>query len=315
MTPLRVIVVGAGEMGRRHMSAVRSAGDRVVAVADVSLPRAREAAAEAGADAYAGLEEALAGVIADVVIVATPSSGHLTQGLMALRAGLDVLVEKPHRLPGEDPAATRAALPGRRYVVGMTTRHWPGVQALAEAAGSGSLGRVLSYTDRIHFRLREGDLPAWYFDASVSGGGVVVTNGVHAVDRARAVLGADLELGDARLARLYADHGCEDSAEIRLHTAEGVPVQLSLLWAPYEPLDAGILLTASAGAGLVRMDGSWCIVNAEGRSEGPPIRADEPFVRQWESFREGRPGFGLDDLEPTLALIERIYAATPRSAS
>ena len=312
MTPLRVLVVGSGAMGRRHMRAVQAAGDRVVAVADENLPRAREAAAEVGADAHASLEDALAGVSADVAVIATPSSGHLGQALVALRAGLDVLVEKPHRVPGEDPSAVRGALPGRRYVVGMTTRHWLGVQALAEAVGSGSLGRVLSYTDRIHFRLGEGDLPAWYFDASVSGGGVVVTNGVHAVDRARAVLGADLELEDARLSRLYADHGCEDSAELNLRTAEGVPVQLSLLWAPYEPLDTGILVTASSGAGVVRMDGSWCIVTGEGRSEGPPIEADEPFVRQWESFREGRSGIGLDDLEPTLALIERIYGQYAR---
>lgn len=311
MSPLRVLVVGAGEMGREHAAAVQAAGDHVVAIADENPERARELAGRSGATAYPSLEHALVAeqldaLPLDTVVIATPSTQHLTQSLTALRAGLDVLVEKPHRVPGEDASAVRAALTGRHYAVGMTTRHWPGVEALVDAARSGSLGEILSWVDRIHFRLADDALPGWYFDAKAAGGGVALTNGVHALDRARAALG-DLELDLARLTRVFAGHGTEDSAELRLRTRTGAPVDLSLLWAPYEPVATGIAVAGTTGAARVRMDGSWSVVTADGHADGPPVDAGEPFARQWEAFRSRWPGFGLDELEPTLELVEKIY--------
>jgi ABC-type dipeptide/oligopeptide/nickel transport system ATPase component len=93
---------------------------------------------------------------------------------------MDVLVEKPHRIPGQDPQALAEAIAssGKRYFVGMTTRHWPGVRAAARAAADGRLGRPLAYTDRIAYRLGPSDLAPWYFDPKTSGGGALLTNGV-----------------------------------------------------------------------------------------------------------------------------------------
>ena len=309
MTGRAVVVVGAGVIGTRQLHAVLHAGDRVVAVVDGDLDRATALAAESGASAFTSLPAAVAAVGADAVIIATPSASHLRLALDAVQLRCDVLVEKPHRVPGEDAGALATALErtGRHFAVGMTTRHWPGVRALAAALAAGEFGELLSYTDTMHFQLGPDDLPGWYFNRAVSGGGVLLTNGVHAIDRARALLGEPLELLHARLRTVFPEHETEDSAELVLTTDSGAPVLLSMLWSPVAATGAGVAVTGTRGFGRVAMDGSWSIRTDAGERSGPAIDADEPFAAQWLSFRDAEPGFGLGDLEPTLQMIENCY--------
>jgi predicted dehydrogenase len=96
--PLRVVVVGAGHMGRSHAQKVAALCGRdgrlaLTAVVDIDLERARKLATELGAAATADAEEAFRG--ADAAIVAVPTSAHFGLVRAALDAGLDVLVEKP----------------------------------------------------------------------------------------------------------------------------------------------------------------------------------------------------------------------------
>lgn len=301
-----VLVVGAGAMGRRHAAAVRAAGDRLTVVVDADVTRAADL--DAGAQPVATLEEALQLTDRfDTAIVATPSAAHLEQTTRLAEAGVPVLVEKPHRIPGQNPAALlRAVEAGAEVFVGMSTRHWPGIQAVAQVVASGALGEVLSYTDRMAFQLSAGALPAWYFDANASGGGILVTNGVHALDRAAAILGA-LDGVEARLTSVLPGHTVDDHAYLRFNagSTEGV---IELLWAPYEPTATGLIVVGTRGVASVEMDGSWRIVDEAGVRAGDAIDIDtEPFQRQWAAFRTGVRGFGITDLEPTLALIESLY--------
>lgn len=309
MSQRSVLVVGAGVIGHRHMQAATTFGERISAVVDGDRARAEAAAAHYGAQPFASLTEALAGSEADVVVIATPSTQHQAQSIEALASGAQVLVEKPHRVPADDPTQLAAAVAGStgRYAVGMTTRHWPGVRAVASAVATGELGSVLSYTDRMHFPLAPDDLAPWYFDRAVSGGGVLLTNGVHAIDRARAILAADLRVVTSRLVTVFPSHGVEDSAELRLVTPDGIPVDLSMLWSPALPHFTGLTITGTDGFAHVDMDGSWLIHGSAGERAGGAVTEQEPFDLQWASFASGESGFGFDDLEPSLALIEHVY--------
>lgn len=303
----RVLVVGAGVMGHRHAAAVRAAGDRIAVVVDADAARA--AALDADAAAVTTLDEALLRADElDAAIVATPSGAHLEQTLALAAAGIPVLVEKPHRVPGQDPAPLLAAVAaGADVMVGMSTRHWPGIVAAAEAVAAGELGDILSYVDRMGFRLDAGALPPWYFDTATSGGGVLVTNGVHALDRAAALLGAPLAEISGRLTPVLPGHAVEDHAVVRFRVGrtEGL---VELLWMPYPPAGTGLVITGTLGVATVGMDGAWRIETDGETREGPAIDIDvEPFARQWGAFRRRDPGFAVADLEPTLALIEQLY--------
>ena len=302
----RVLVVGAGAMGHRHAAAVRTAGDRVTVVVDADLARAR--ALDENALPFDSLTGALDGPEEiDAAIIATPSFQHLDQLTTLAAAGIPTLVEKPHRIPGQDPSPLRAAVAdGAEVFVGMSTRHWPAYVELGRAVRDGELGELLTYTDRMAFALPDGALPAWYFDRSVSGGGVLVTNGVHALDRARALLGPLTDV-HATMRSVIPGHDTEDHAAVHFR-AGGTSGVIELLWAPYESLGTGLVITGTRGSACVGMDGSWRIVTAAGESSGDAIDIDTvPFLAQWRAFRSRVDGFGVDDLEPTLTLIESLY--------
>lgn len=98
MTPIRVLVVGVGHMGRLHAAKVleRSRGEGgvvLVAVSDADPERMRKVAAELGVAAEADPRRLFPGL--DAVIIAVPTVHHFDWCSAALSAGLDVLVEKP----------------------------------------------------------------------------------------------------------------------------------------------------------------------------------------------------------------------------
>ncbi len=311
MTAIRVGIVGAGAMGRRHAAAVRAHGDTVAAVHDPDPENTAELIAEnPGAVSVAAHELAS---MADAAVIATPSPQHLAQAIELLDAGLDVLVEKPHRIPGQDPEPLLESLrrSGRMCMVGMTTRHRPGFAAVAQAVRDGVIGSILGYDDAVHFPLGRDSLPAWYFDPARSGGGVLLTNGVHVLDRARAALQSELTLDGARLVRVFPEHGTEDAAEVTLHAAGGIPVHVSLLWSPTGSPEPGLRITGTRGAAVVRQDGSWELVTEYGITTGDAVPESVPLGIQWGAFRDRVTGFAVADLEPTLCLIEEIYRRHP----
>ena len=131
--PLRVAVVGAGEMGRNHLrvySALK--GVEVVAVVDPDAERAERAAAQYGCRALASVE-GLVGLV-EAASVAVPSSSHADVGAFLLDHGVHCLIEKPLATTRDecrlliDTAARRGVV----LLVGHVERFNPVVQQLAE---------------------------------------------------------------------------------------------------------------------------------------------------------------------------------------
>jgi predicted dehydrogenase len=156
--------------------------------------------------------------------------------------------------------------------------------------------------------LRREAFPPWYFSREISGGGILLTNGVHAIDRARTLLKSDLVLNSAQLTKMYASYQCKDSAEIRFTTKGNVAVDISLSWLPYEPIGTGITVVGTQGSAQIAINDCWNITTIKETRSGGAIGIDVlRFRRQWCAFLAGTPGFLLSDLEPTLNQIESPY--------
>ena len=129
--PVRVAVVGVGEMGRRHVRVLAAhVGFEVVGVVDASPRAAAAAARELAVPHLASAADAHAA--ADVVVVATPIGAHDEGVLAALEASRHVLVEKP--ICGSFADAERllalARARGAQLFVGHSERFNPVVRAL-----------------------------------------------------------------------------------------------------------------------------------------------------------------------------------------
>jgi predicted dehydrogenase len=172
-TPLKVGIVGFGEIAQYHLRHLTACGASVVgAVTRRQLPP--------GLAAFESLERMLPHV--DAITVATPNYLHAASCLQAIDAGIAALIEKPLCITSTELAALERALPrARRPVhVGYRLRWNPALRALRDRVRP----RVsVACTYRLGLeRLARGK--PWTCVAAQSGG-PWFTLGVHALDVAR----------------------------------------------------------------------------------------------------------------------------------
>ena len=211
MEKIRIAVVGAGQFGRNHCRVVANSPQAVLAaVVDTEPSRAAETAAQYSCEAFSDTAE-LSGR-ADAAIVAVPTSHHADVGCRLLRAGLDVLVEKPIApdLASADRLLEAARSTGRILQVGHLERFNPAVMALETRL-------TLPLFFEVHrmsvFSPRSLDID------------VVLDLMIHDIDIVLALVGADpAEIRAAGISVLSAN---VDIANVRLQFASGCVANLT----------------------------------------------------------------------------------------
>jgi len=87
-------VIGVGYLGQHHARILSGLeGARLTAVVDVDLKRAEEIAAKYGGKAFADFREAMSN--ADAFSIAAPTTMHHGIAMECIKAGKDILIEKP----------------------------------------------------------------------------------------------------------------------------------------------------------------------------------------------------------------------------
>ena len=129
MKPIRVLVVGCGNMGTSHAKAYQAEEGFEVAGVVSRGPAGRRRLAEAlgGAPEYADYAAALAEADPDAVSINTYPDTHAAYAIRALEAGKHVFVEKPiaETVAAAERVADAARAQGRKLVVGYILRHHP----------------------------------------------------------------------------------------------------------------------------------------------------------------------------------------------
>ncbi len=167
-------------------------------VAAVVSPRNRPDITDApDARWFTSLDEVLADPTITIVSVCTPTPSHAEIAIAALRAGKNVLLEKPIALTVEDALAVADAARHARGVlmVAHVVRFYADYAALAERVVADAVGGV-----RIVHATRLGSGPrstAWLEDEEQSGG-IVVDFAIHDFDQANLLLGTPLAVRSLR---------------------------------------------------------------------------------------------------------------------
>lgn len=191
--PVSVVIVG---MGQRSMIYAReSLADpslfRVVGVADVDPDRvrlARETFALAPERCFSSVE-ALCAVprFADAAINGTMDRQHVATTLPLLRAGYDVLLEKPFAVNQREADALLACAreTGRRVMVCHVLRYAPFYRAIRDALASGEIGRVMHVdmlTQISYFHESVSFVRGKYASPEICGSGLILSKCSHDLD-------------------------------------------------------------------------------------------------------------------------------------
>jgi predicted dehydrogenase len=204
-------------------------------VSDVDGGRAAALAQSVGAQAEAGWETLIERPDVDGVIVSTPPHTHAEIGIAALRAGKDVLCEKPlARTPAEaQHMVDTASAAGRYLATGFNYRFYPSVQKARELLESGMIGELDHIRSYAGYSATDHN-PAWVHDAATMGGGALRDNGIHLIDLTRYFLGDAVEVQGLASESVWRFAGCEDNGFALLRNAAGNIASVHASWTEWQ---------------------------------------------------------------------------------
>ena len=189
MKPLRLAVLGAGLVGRRHIETVRAMPQAAELVAVVD-PVADRNQFDLGAAAwFTDVAQMLDEVRPEALIIATPNNLHAPQGLLACERGIHFLMEKPVTASLDEAAllVDAVAKSGVKTLVGHHRRYLAVVQQAKRLIAQGALGDLVAAS--VVWATRKPDA---YFNTTwrkEPGGGPLLINAVHEIDMLRHLCG------------------------------------------------------------------------------------------------------------------------------
>ena len=338
--PLRVAVVGCGDISAVHAAAV-AANDGAVLTAVVDPDRQARGAAEAahGVPGVASLGELLAGGGVDVVHLCTPHSTHAALAEEALEAGAHVLTEKPvaHTLADAERLAETAAkafaVSGVQLGVCFQNRYNAPVQAMRAMLDGGELGRVLGAQATVMWHRTPAYYAArpWRGTWAGSGGGLLMNQAIHTLDLLQWLVGPARVVGGGASTRALAGAiEVEDTADFLLEHrvpsahdgAVHEPVRSVFFATNANGLNAPVTLDIQTEAAELSLRGDLTVRWADGRTE--TVREHGVLAGErsyWgashelliaDFYRAVRAGerfwIGAEEATESLRLIKDVYA-------
>lgn len=219
-------IIGFGGMGKYHAKNAPRGGVNVIAAADI-LPERVQEAKEQGLKAYYSAEELLEDTEVNTVILTVPNYLHKEIGIMAARAGKNVIAEKPACMTvaelDELEAVCKKA--GVHFTVHQNRRWDRDMLTVKYAYDNKLLGNIFTIESKLHSA--NGYVHEWHLYKKY-GGGMMYDWGVHLIDQILFMM------PDARIKSLYADiknvlhDEVDDYFKIIMKMDNGITVHIEL---------------------------------------------------------------------------------------
>jgi predicted dehydrogenase len=243
-----------------------------------------------------------------------------------------VLCEKPlARSLGEAAELVEAATESQRLLkTGFNYRYMAHVRAAKELVTSGALGPVYFLRCRYGHGGRPGYETQWCTDRELSGGGVLLEQGIHILDLVRHLLGAPAQVL-AQTSRCFWDSpAVEDNCFLLLKTVDSQTAQIHVSWTQWLNIFSLEIFGRDGYLHLTGRDGHYGQQKlAWGKRkpdhsrpeeeifEFPPI--DDSWRREWMDFLSAiKTGGSLmgtaDDSLHALQLVEAAYQSSRQQA-
>jgi predicted dehydrogenase len=220
MKKLRIGVLGAGLIGKRHIDTILVCPDEaeLVGIADPML--GTEKYPYVKAPFFKTAEELFDKAKPDSVVIATPNNLHAPQGIECARRGLHFIIEKPVTESLESAAALLREVKkaGVKTLTGHHRRYVQAVRTAKQMIAEGRIGRLVGVS--VIWATRK---PDPYFDVAwrkEPGGGPILINLIHEIDLMRH-LGGEMASITGTVSNAVRGFAVEDSSGAVITFANG----------------------------------------------------------------------------------------------
>ena len=272
---IKIGVLGCGKIAQvRHIPEFAANADCVLAgFYNPTRSRAEDMAKQYGGKVYDTAEELLADPEIDAVSVCAANYAHAELTIKALKAGKDVLCEKPMAVSmAECEEMLRTAEEcGRRLLIAQNQRFARAHQTAKEFIASGMIGKPLTFRTAFGhggpetWSIKPGK-DTWFFDKKLAAMGAMADLGIHKTDLIRFLLGQDVVGTTAYMTTLdkrgVDDEliGVDDNAICIYELSGGVIGTMTVSWTYYGAEDNSTVIYGTGGIMRIYDDPAHSIV-------------------------------------------------------
>lgn len=188
----KVLVIGVGSIGERHVRCFRATGRAEVSLVEPNASLREVVADRYASRAYANLAAALADH-PDAAVIATPAPFHVPLAIELAEVGIHVLIEKPLSvgLEGVELLTETVRSHGTVAAVAYVLRAYPVVKAMKQALAEGRFGKPLQMVavSGQHFPTYRPAYREIYYANRASGGGAIQDALTHSINAGEWLLG------------------------------------------------------------------------------------------------------------------------------
>ncbi len=227
MEKLRWALIGHGGMGSWHVHNIREKVPEIETVGAYDIrPEALRDARDDGLRAYGSVDELLNDDSIDLVTIAVPNNFHKGLSIRALRAGKNVVCEKPVTMNAgelEEVIKVRDET-GKMFSVHQNRRWDRDYRIVKAAKDEGLLGQV--YMVKSIVQGSRGAMYGWRGHKE-NGGGMLLDWGVHLIDQALDMFDEKVVSVDAHLQSMYTP-GVDDNIHLFLRFENGCSYMMEM---------------------------------------------------------------------------------------
>lgn len=221
-------IVGFGGMGRWHAKNIseRLENITVKGIFDIS-DTAKDFAAEKQLYSYDSFQEILEDEEVELVTIATPNDVHKYYVIECLKAGKNVVCEKPVTLCAADLEDIMAVAEqtGKVFSVHQNRRWDKDFKTALKIVEDNMIGHVYFIESRVQGSRKS--MHGWR-GHKINGGGMVLDWGAHLIDQALQLIKCPVVSVDAHLLSLYSDQ-VDDNIKLFLRFENGASVMLEMV--------------------------------------------------------------------------------------
>ena len=314
-------IIGAGHFGSVHAKAIASVdGLEVVAACREDQELVRDFVAEFGGVAYADWKRVVMDPHVEIVLIATPHHLHEEIAVTAARAGKHILLEKPMAPTHKAcQAIAKAAIDADvQLLVGHTMQFALPCLKAKEILDSGVMGQVRAGSSSLIKPWMEGNRKPWHLSPE-TGGGMLLTAGIHALDRLAFLLGQRVVGVSAMMDSLFHEQAVDDTALLTLRFAEGAIGQVQSIGHLGGPITAATEIVCEMGVLRVDLERGVSIGRG-GTWEAVPDSSElgwmqQAIMREWRAMLAALQGEAPLPVKPDYAShIVQVIEASARAS-
>lgn len=186
MEKIRLAIIGLGGVAQvMHLPAIIKRNDiEIVALCDTQKSKLNNLSKKLNVDKkFLSVDDMLgSGLSIDAALIAVPTNMHAEISIKCLRAGINILVEKPlgRNFSETKKIVDEADKSGKILMVGMNNRFRNDCMLQRSFIRNGDIGEV--YYVKTGWLKNKSSNTKWFTDSDKSGGGVVTDNGIVMLD-------------------------------------------------------------------------------------------------------------------------------------